>query len=343
MTVTAERTGRQHAQHGENAGVMPARLRRSPQLGEVLPLLYLSGMPPSSFVSALPRRLGADLGLSTTMIAGLIAQWEDEACAFRSQHLFDPDHPYVWVDAIRPAVRLEQDETCLLIMIGVRSDGCRELIGLADGPSDSPRAWADLLRNCRQRGMTAPALAVGAASLGFWAAARQLFPGTTEQRCWFHRSRDVLAVLPPNLRADAGRSLAEIHQAPDRRSARRAVRSFSNRFGTDWPAAAAKITDDLAALLAFHDFPAQHAIHLRTTKPIESIFGPVRFRDPSSRRDGSRNVGVAMAQKLLRSTEYHWPAINAARLIPGLHSPHRHRPTGISTCPDPSPNGERHG
>ena len=182
--------------------------------------------------------------------------------------LKDTDFVYVWVDGIHLKVRLEQDKVCLLVMVGVRADGTKELVALDDGHRESTESWADLLRSCKRRGMRAPVLAVSDGALGFWAALREAFPETREQRCWFHKIANVLNALPKSAQSGAKAALAEIWNAEDREHAEKAARAFVADYGTKWPKAAAKITDDLDVLLAFYDYPAEHWIHLRTTNPI---------------------------------------------------------------------------
>ena len=195
---------------------LPAWARKSPQVAEVLPLLYLHGLSSSDFGPALEQFLGSSAGLSAATITRLTAQWQDDAEAFAERSLKNTDYVYVWVDGIHLKVRLEQDKVCLLVMIGVRADGTKELVALAGGFRESSQSWAGLLRSCRRRGMTAPVLAVGDGALGFWKALREVFPATREQRCWFHVSSNVLAALPKSAHPGAKAALAEIYIAEDR-------------------------------------------------------------------------------------------------------------------------------
>jgi len=222
---------------------------------------------------------------------------------------------YVWVDGIHLKARLEQDKVCLLVMIGVRTDGTKELIALADGFRESSESWADLLRSCKRRGMRAPVLAVGDGALGFWKALREVFPETNEQRCWWHKMANVLAALPKSAQPGARAALAEIYNAEDREHALKAAKAFEDLYGAKWPKAVAKITDDLDVLLAFYDYPAEHWIHLRTTNPIESTFATVRLRQRVTKGPGSRAAGVAMAFKLIESAQARWRAVNAPHLV----------------------------
>ena len=273
-----------------SSAILPAWARKSPQVAEVLPLLYLHGLSTSDFAPALEQFLGSGAGLSASTITRLTAQWQDEAAAFNTRSLADSDYVYLWVDGIHLKVRLAQDKVCLLVMIGVRADGTKELVALDDGHRESSESWADLLRSCKRRGMAAPVLAAGDGALGFWAALREVFPTTREQRCWFHKIANVLNALPKSAHPGAKTALAEIWQAEDKGHAVAAAKVFADQYGAKWPKAAAKITDDLDVLLAFYDYPAEHWIHLRTTNPIESTFATVRGQVPGG--------GVALGRDL---------------------------------------------
>ena len=309
---TAEATGERCR---FSSAILPAWSRKSPRVAEVLPLLYLHGLSSSDFVPALTQFLGSDAGLSASTITRLTTQWQEEARAFGTRSLAGTDYVYVWVDGIHLKVRLEQDKVCLLVMIGVRADGTKELIALADGHRESTESWADLLRGCKRRGMRAPVLAVGDGALGFWSAVREVFPGTAEQRCWFHKIANVLNCLPKSAQPGAKAALAEIWNAEDREHAEAAVTAFAGTYATKWPKAAAKIVDDLDVLLAFYDYPAEHWVHLRTTNPIESTFATVRLRQRVTKGPGSRAAGVAMAFKLIESAQQRWRAVNAPHLV----------------------------
>jgi len=298
-----------------SSAILPAWSRKSPRVAEVLPLLYLHGLSTSDFGPALTQFLGSGAGLSAATITRLTTQWQEEAAAFGARSLAGTDYIYVWVDGIHLKVRLAQDKVCLLVIIGVRADGRKELIALADGFRESSESWADLLRSCRRRGMAAPVLAVGDGALGFWKAVRDVFPDTKEQRCWFHKSANVLAALPNSAHPGAVKAMQEIYQAEGKDHAHKAAEAFADAYSAKWPKAAAKITDDLDVLLEFYDFPAQHWIHLRTTNPIESTFATVRLRQRVTKGPGSRAAGVAMAFKLIESAQTRWRAINAPHLV----------------------------
>jgi len=299
--------------HRFSSAILPAWARKSPQVAEVLPLLYLHGLSSSDFGPALEQFIGSTAGLSPATITRLTAQWQDDAEAFNKRSLKNTDYVYVWVDGIHLKVRLEQDKVCLLVMIGVRADGTKELVALADGFRESTESWAGVLRSCRRRGMTAPVLAVGDG--GFWKALRGVFPDAREQRCWLHVSSNVLAALPKSAHPGAKAALAEIYNAEDKDHALRAVKAFEADYGAKWPKAVAKITEHVDMLLAFYDYPAEHWVHLRTTNPIESTFATVRLRQRITKGPGSRAAGVAMAFKLIESAQARWRAVNAPHLV----------------------------
>ena len=298
-----------------SSAILPAWARKSPQMSEVLPLLYLHGLSTSDFGPALEQFLGSGAGLSATTITRLTAQWQDEARTFAARDLSGSDYVYLWVDGIHLKVRLDQEKLCLLVMIGVRADGSKELVALADGYRESAESWADLLRDCKRRGMQAPVLAVGDGALGFWKALHDVFPQTREQRCWFHKLGNVLAALPKSAHPNAKKALAEIYNAEDKTHAQTAAKAFAAEYGAKWPKAAAKITDDLDVLLAFFEFPAEHWVHLRTTNPIESTFATVRLRQRVTKGPGSRAAGIAMAFKLIEAAQARWRMVNAPHLV----------------------------
>ena len=199
-------------------------------------------------------------------------------------------------------------------MVGVRTDGTKELVALADGYRESTESWAELLRDCRRRGMRAPMLAVGDGALGFWAAVRDVFPETAHQRDWVHKAANVLDALPASVQATARRALREISDAEDKDHAERALDRFCSEF-SKWPKAVDKLARDRKALLAFYDFPAEHWIHLRTSNPIESTFAAVRARTDVTKGPGSRAAGLSMCFKLIEVAEGRWRRVNAPELV----------------------------
>jgi transposase-like protein len=314
--VNDKRVEETTGQRGRFASViLPPWCRKSPKINEVLPLLYLHGLSSQDFVPALEGFLGSGSGLSAATITRLTVQWQNEAKAFGTRDLSTVDYVYLWVDGIHLNIRLEEEKLCLLVMVGVRADGVKELVALTEGYRESAGSWADLLRDCARRGMRAPVLAVGDGALGFWSALREVFPTTREQRCWFHKIGNVLSALPKSAHPGAKKALAEIWNAEDREHARRAAAAFKLAYGAKFGKAVAKITDDLDELLAFYDFPAEHWVHLRTTNPIESTFATVRHRTKVTRGPGSKAAGLAMAFKLIEAAQHRWRAVNAPHLV----------------------------
>jgi transposase-like protein len=289
--------------------------RRSPQVSEVLPLLYLHGLSTGDFVPALSEFFGSGAGLSGPVVNRLTTSWQSEHDAFSKRSLKESDYVYIWVDGVHFKVRLGEDRLCCLVVVGVRPDGRKELVAIQDGYRESTESWAALLRNLKRRGMKAPVLAVGDGALGFWAAVRDVYPETKEQRCWFHVEGNVLNCLPKSVMPAARRALAQIRDAEDKAHAENAVKAFADEFQAKWPKAVAKIAGNASELLAFYDLPAEHWVHLKTTNPIESTFATVRLRTKVTKGAGSRQAGLAMAYKLIASAEGHWRSVNGAHLV----------------------------
>jgi transposase-like protein len=298
-----------------HSGLLPRWCRRSPKVAEVLPLLYLHGLSSLDFIPALEAFFGASAGLSASVITRLTTQWQAERAAFAQRSLADRDYVYCWADGIHFNLRLEDGRLCCLVLVGVRADGTKELVAVADGERESTDAWAELLRDCRRRGMGAPVVMVGDGALGLWAALREVFPATREQRCWVHKVANVLNTLPKSVHAGARRALNEITQAEDRAHAEQAIEALVSDYGAKWPKAVAKVVDDQEALLCFFDYPAEHWVHLRTTNPIESTFSPVRARTRVTKGPGNRQAGLAMVFKLLEAAEQRWRAVNGPHLV----------------------------
>src|SRR5215208_2014915 len=295
--------------------ILPRWCRRSPKVAELLPLLYLHGLSSLDFVPALERFFGAATGLSASVITRLAVQWQAERQAFQARDLSDRDYVYCWADGIHFNIRLDKGRLCCLVIVGVRADGTKELVAVADGERESGDAWAELLRDLRRRGMGAPVVMVGDGALGLWRALREVFPATREQKCWVHKVRNVLNALPKSVHVGARKALNEIIQAEDLQHARAAIDAFARDYGVKWPKAVAKVTDDAETLLTFFDYPAEHWVHLRTTNPIESSFSPVRARTRVTKGPGTRDMGLAMVFKLLQAAEGHWRAVNSPHLV----------------------------
>jgi putative transposase len=297
------------------SAIVPPWCRKSPKVTEVLPLLYLHGMSTGDFVPALEGFFGSPAGLSASAITRLTTQWQDEHRVFSARSLEAADYVYVWVDGVHFNIRLDEERLCCLVMVGVRLDGTKELVAIRDGYRESKESWADLLRDLKRRGMRAPVLAIGDGALGFWAALRDVWPQTRDQRDWFHKTANVLDALPKSAQPTAKKMLSEIRDAEDRDHALAAAKRFDHEYKAKFPKAAAKLTDDLDRLLTFYDFPAEHWIHLKTSNPIESTFATVRLRTKVTKGSGSRAAGLAMAFKLIDAAQDRWRKINGHELV----------------------------
>ena len=264
VEVTAPRVNdkRVDAETGErkrfSSKILAPWCRKSPKVTEVLPLLYLHGLSGGDFVPALEEFLGSAAGLSGPTVNRLTKQWQADHTAFQARDLSDVDYVYVWADGVHPKVRLGQAHSCVLVLMGVRADGRKELIALAEGLRESTESWADLLRDCRRRGMRDPALVAGDGAMGLWNALAEVFPEARHQRCWVHKTRNVMNALPQSAQPGAKKALQEIYNAEDRDHAAKAIKDFAKIYGAKWPKAVKKITDDEDELLAFYDFPAEH-------------------------------------------------------------------------------------
>jgi putative transposase len=295
--------------------ILPPWARKSSKVAEVLPLMYLHGMSSGDFAPALEEFFGSAAGLSASVITRLTTEWQREREQFAHRSLKDVDYVYLWADGIHFNVRLEETRLCALVIVGVRTDGTKELVSITDGHRESTESWADVLRDLRRRGMTAPVLAVGDGALGFWGALSDVFPDTVHQRCWVHKMANVMNALPKSAQPAARAALTEVRDAEDKDHAVRALEAFAKDYEAKWPKAVEKVTKDKDALLAFFDFPAEHWIHLKTTNPIESTFATVRLRTKVTKGPGSRAAGLAMAYKLIESAQSRWRAVNAPQLV----------------------------
>jgi transposase-like protein len=315
--VNDKRVDDEGHRHKFTSKILPPYMRKSPKIAEVLPVLYLRGLSTGDFREALPVLLGDDAaGLSPTSITRLTDAWQAEYQAFRERDLSDRDYVYVWADGVHFNIRLEEDRLCTLVLIGVRPDGDKELIAVEDGYRESTESWLSVLRDLDRRGMRAPVLAVGDGALGFWAAVREVWPDTREQRCWFHRLGNVLDKLPKRLQPKAKRMLREIMNADTRQHAEDGIAQFIAEYEAKYPKAIASLCRDQDKLLTLFDFPAEHWRHLRTTNVVESPFATVRLRQRVTKGAGSRTKGLMMAFKLLDMSQARWRKLNGAALLP---------------------------
>jgi putative transposase len=297
--------------------ILPAYARRSPKVNDVLPVLYLRGLSTGDFRPALEQLLGEDAaGLSSTSISRLCKDWEGEHERFRTRSLRFHRYAYWFVDGVHVSVRLgEDDRLCLLVVIGVREDGVKELLAVEDGYRESSESWAAVMRDLKDRGLNEPKLVTGDGALGTWAALRDVYPGARRQACWVHKIARVLDALPKRLQPDAKKLLHEMMEAPTRKDAKAALERFREQFDAKYPKAVAKLDKDWAHLTAFYDFPAEHWRHLRTSNAIESSFATVKLRTRVTKGAGSKKAALAMAYKLLDAAQERWRRFNGHELV----------------------------
>jgi putative transposase len=298
--------------------ILPPYLRKTKSIEELIPWLYLKGVSTGDFREALKALLGSDApGLSATTVTRLKTIWEDEFQEWKGRSLEGKQYVYVWADGVHFHIRLEEDRQCILVLMGATVDGKKELIAVADGFRESEQSWLALLLDVKARGLVAaPKLAVGDGALGFWKALRQVFPSTREQRCWVHKTANVLDKLPKRLQAEAKEKLHQIWMADTREHAKQAFDLFVTTYQAKYPKAVECLVKDREVLLAFYDFPAEHWIHLRTTNPIESTFATVRLRTKRTKGSGSRIACMTMVYKLMQSASKKWRLLNGSELIP---------------------------
>jgi transposase-like protein len=297
--------------------ILPAYARRSPKVTEVLPVLYLHGLSTGDFGPALRDLLGEDAsGLSPSSIQRLTESWQAEHAAFGQRELRFHQYAYWFVDGVHVSVRLgEDDRLCLLVVIGVREDGVKELLAVEDGYRESTESWAGVMRDLKGRGANEPQLVVGDGALGTWAALRDVYPGARRQACWVHAIANVLDCLPKRLQPRAKSLLHEIMEAPTRGDAGRALERLREDLAAKYPKAIAKLDRDWQHLTAFYDFPAEHWRHLRTSNAIESSFATVKLRTRVTKGAGSKKAALAMAFKLLDAAQQRWRRFNGHELV----------------------------
>jgi putative transposase len=300
-----------------NSSILPRYLRRTRSLEELLPWLYLKGLSTGDFSSALTALLGKDApGLSANTISRLKEVWKSEYEQWSKRSLSGKQYVYIWADGIYFGVRLEDARQCILVIIGANSEGKKELLGIADGYRESEESWKELLLDLKQRGLSIePKLATGDGGLGFWKALPQVFGSTRAQRCWKHKTANVLNKLPQALQAKAKANLNQISLAESRAAAEQAFDHFLLSYEAKYPKATECLAKDRDELLTFFDFPAEHWQHIRTTNPIESTFSTVRLRTTKTRGCVSRSGMLAMVFKLTKTAEQNWRLLKGHTLL----------------------------
>jgi len=301
-----------------SSAILPPYARRSKNLEVLLPILYLKGISTGQFEEALVALLGKDAGgLSASTIARLKEAWSEEHARWSERDLSAKRYVYFWVDGIHVQARLEDDAQCLLVIIGATPDGKKELVGLIDGVRESGQSWRELLLDLKRRGLTiAPELAVADGALGFWQAIEEVWPQTRAQRCWVHKTANVLNKLPKSQQAKAKRALQEIWMAETKRDALVAFDAFVETWGVKYDKAVECLIKDRDVLLTFYDFPAEHWKHLRTTNVIESSFATIRHRTVRSKGCLSNKTALAMIFKLAEAAEKSWRRLDGHNQLP---------------------------
>lgn len=303
-----------------SSSILPKYLRRSKSIEELLPWLYLKGISTGDFNEALQSLLGENAAnLSPNTIVRLKEKWSREYDEFSQRDLSGKEYVYIWADGIHVNVRLESEgnqRQCILVLIGATPEGKKELIAVVDGFRESQQSWYELLVDLKNRGLTvAPKLAVGDGALGFWAAIRKVFGETKEQRCWVHKTANILNKLPKSTQAKAKSDIHNIWMAETRKEAEKAFDTFLEKYQAKYPKACECLSKDRDVSLAFYDFPAEHWAHLRTTNPIESTFATIRLRHRKTKGSGSRKASLAMMFKLGISAQKKWRRLRGYQQI----------------------------
>jgi putative transposase len=300
------------------SSILPKWARRTKSLDTLLPILYLRGISTGDFQEALSALLGKDApNLSPAVISRLTAEWQAEYDAWQKRDLSARRYVYVWADGVYLQARMEANAECMLVLIGATPEGRKELVGFQTGVRESAQSWRELLVDIRRRGLEiAPDLAIGDGGLGFWKAIEEVFPGTRHQRCWVHKTANVLNKVALSVQVNMKRDLREIYGAPTRAAAEAAIDMFADKYGAKYDKAVACLTKDRETLLAFFDFPAEHWDHLRTSNPIESVFATVRHRTVRTKGSLSQTTARLMVFKLVSAAAKTWRRLKGENQLP---------------------------
>jgi len=303
-----------------SSSILPPYLRKSRSMEELIPWLYLKGISTGDFSEALQALIGPDAsGFSANVVVRLKEQWSQEYDTWSKRDLTGKHYVYIWADGIYANVRLEDEANsrqCLLVLMGATAAGEKELVAVIDGYRESKQSWLELLLGLKQRGLAIdPKLAIGDGALGFWAAVREVYPQAREQRCWVHKTANVLNKMPKSVQPKAKADIHEIWQAETRAMGNKAFDHFLEKYGAKYPDACECLKKDREALLTFYDFPAEHWGHLRTTNPIESTFATIRLRHRKTKGNGTRRASLTMMFKLAQTAQSKWRRLNGHQLI----------------------------
>jgi len=317
ISVRQPRVRDKNGQQKFSSKILPPFLRRLPSVDALIPILYLKGVSTNDFSEALSAILGPNApGLSATNIVRLKDGWAKEFGDWSKRDLTGKRYVYFWVDGLYFNVRLEKDRPCVLVIMGATQDGKKELVAVWDGHRESKNSWQTVLRDLKNRGLAqSPKLAIGDGALGFWGALEEEFPDTMEQRCWVHKTANILDKLPKGEQPDAKKLIHEMYMASTKEAAQKAVKEFVRKYKAKQPKAVECLVKDKDVLFTFYSFPAEHWAHIRTTNPIESTFATVRHRTRQTKGCGTRRATMAMVFKLGLAAEKRWRRLNGSKLM----------------------------
>ena len=317
LTITQPRVDDRGLNKRFSSNILPRYLRRIPSVDNLVPVLYLKGISTNDFGTALESILGKDAsGLSATNIVRLKKIWEEEYHTWRKRDLSDKEYVYFWVDGIYFNVRLDDERSCVLIIMAADRHGNKELLAAQDGYRESRIAWAEILADLKRRGLKmAPKLSIGDGGLGFWAALSEEFPESRRQRCWVHKTANILDKMPKSIQSKAKAMIHDMYMASTKEDALAAYDHFISSFSDKYPKAVECLAKDKEDLFSFYDFPATHWIHIRTTNPVESTFSTVRLRTYRTKGCGSRAATLTMVYKLALEASRTWKRLKGYKLI----------------------------
>ena len=316
VKIKIPRTRNRNNGENFNSKLIPKYKRRSITIDEAIPILYLKGLSNNDIAPAMKSLFGnAVKGLSSGTVTRLKKDWLQEQRKWHKRSLSNKKYCYVWVDGIHFNLRLDESRLCVLVVMGATAEGKKELIAVEGGYRESSESWAVLLRDLRDRGMQSPKLFIGDGALGFWRAVRNVFPEADHQRCWVHKTANILDKMPKKIQPKAKNMIHEIYQSETKKDALTAYKKFIQTYEAKYPRAVVCLTKDKDSLFSFYDFPAEHWQHIRSTNAIESSFATVRLRTSKTRGQGSLEMTLAMVYKLLDEASKRWRKLRGAKLV----------------------------